>query len=445
MGSVTKASKISRKQAYYPWLILAGCCCMQIGGIGVFLDSCGVFYVPAASALGISVSAYSKFLSFSFIGTIPAAIIAGNLIKKVDIRYLIGVNVVLTAVILMCMGYYPYMWMRYVAGFMFGFSGGFYFMIMTPTLINNWFARRKGLAMGIAMASSGVGAAILSPLITLLIQNVGWQLAYVLTGVFVMVLILPWAVFVFRFKPEDMGLRPYGWQTDGAGGSVESSAQSHERGVPSHIAIKTVSFFCVCAFIGCIAVFSTYNSYLNAFGQALGYSALTSSTFLAAVSIGSMLEKFIMGFLYDYIGVYRIIWINCGLLAVGLILLGTQTALTPLYIGAALFGVQNSLVAVQAPLLVRELFGDRDCPRLISYTRVGVGVFGMIGPFIVSAVFDASGSYQPVWMTSLGFVGAAVGFVVIAYACRKRFASQWRTPTKDEETADTRDRRFLFI
>lgn len=408
---------------YYPWLIVVGCCFMQVGGIGVFLDSCGVFYVPAATALNIPVASYSMFLSFSFIGTIPAALIAGHLMDKVDVRYLIGVNVMITAIVLMFMGYYPYMWMRYIAGFLFGFSGGFYFMIMTPVLINNWFARKKGLVMGIAMASSGVGAAILSPLLTLIIQAIGWQLAYVFTGMLVMVLIMPWVIFVFRLKPEDKDLRPFGWQSEDDEGEKKNG--NPKSGVPEKRSVRTVSFFCACAFVGCIAVFSTYNSHLTAFAQTLGYSALVSSTLLTAVSIGSIFEKLIMGILYDYIGVYKIIWINCGLLVLGLVLLGTQTDLIFLYIGAALFGVQNSLVAVQTPLLIRDLFGDRDYAKLVPYTRVGVGLFGMIGPYIISTVFMNTGLYSLVWLTGIGFVVLATCFVIIARLNKYRYMASW--------------------
>jgi MFS family permease len=433
MGTLSNPTKTQSKNAqnYYPWLIVLGCCCMQIGGIGIFLDSCGVFYVPASEGLGISVGTYSQYLSFSFLGTIPAALAASYLINKVDIRLLIGVNVVIGSLMLMLMGYYPAMWMRNIAGFIVGFSGGFYFMIMTPVLINNWFIKRKGLAIGIAMASSGVGAAILSPLITLLIAAIGWQLSYVCTGLLVMLLILPWDIGVFHLKPEDIGLKPFGWEE--ADALEETSKNLDRSGIPYARAIKTLSFLCVCLFVGSIAMFSGYNSYLNAFGQSLGYTALVSSTFLVAVSLGSIFEKLLMGFLYDYIGIYKIIWINCALLVTGLFILGTQSNLTLLYIGAALFGIQNSLVAVQTPLLIRELFGNRDYSRLIPLTRIGIGALGMMGPILVANIYNATGTYSVVWLTSSAIVVVAVCFVIIARVGKKRYAKFWKQEEQEKD------------
>lgn len=424
-GIDTGNSELSLKQKVYPWVIVIGCCFMQIGGIGTFLDSCGVFYVAAADGLGITVGEYSSYMTFIFVGTAFAAVAMSLVIDRIDIRILISVNCVICAVALAFMGYYPDMLWRKVAGFLFGFNGGFFFMTMTPILINNWFVRKKGLAMGIAMCSSGVGAAILSPFVTYLIQTIGWQLAYVVVAAIVLILILPFSIFVFRRRPAELGLKPYGW--DQLSEEAEKKeAKILKAGVPYKVAVVSISFICVCCAVGCIAIFSPFNSHLNAFGQSIGYTAMVSSTFLTAVSLGSICEKLIMGWLYDFISIYKIIAINFCLLAIGLALLATQTALPLLYLGAFLFGVQNSLVAVQIPLLVRDLFGDRPYDRLIPITRVGVGVFGLFGPIIITSILGATGGYAAVWGTGILIVIAAALFVIIARATRKSPQAAWR-------------------
>lgn len=428
----------SAKQKLYPWLIVAGCCFMQVGGIGTFLDSCGVFYIAAADGLGISVGEYSSYMTFIFVGTAVAAVVMSLLIDKVDIRAIISVNCVVCAVALAFMGYYPAMWCRKVAGFIFGFSGGFFFMTMTPILINNWFVKKKGLAMGIAMSSSGVGAAILSPLITFLIQNIGWQMSYVVVAIIVLILILPFSIFIFRRTPEEIGLKPYGWSQEGEE-HARNNAEELKAGVPYKVAVVSVSFICICCAIGCIAIFSPFNSHLSAFGQSLGYTAMVSSTFLTAVSLGSICEKLVMGWLCDHISVYKTIAIDFCLLAIGLALLSTQTSLSLLYLGAFLFGVQNSLVAVQIPLLVRAIFGDRAYEKLIPITRAGVGVFGLFGPMLIGNLLDATGGYSAVWGSGVLIVIAAALFVVVARASSKKPRSAWceRGVSQSEQLSGT--------
>jgi MFS family permease len=401
---------------------------MQVAGIGVFLDLAGVFYVPAAAALGISVGEYSSFLSYSFLSTMLSAIAASYLVERVNLRVLIGINAAICGLDLALMGYYPTMFIRNIAGFVFGFCGGFWFMIMTPILINNWFAKRKGLVMGIAMSSSGIGAALLSPLITLVIETVGWQSAYLFTGLLVIVMVLPWTYFVFREKPSDLNLRPFGWEApekiSGKGGGDRQSVNV-KQGITYVRARKTPAFIFSCLFVGCIAMFAGYNSHLNAYGQSLGYSALISSTFLIAVSLGSIVEKVIMGFLYDYLGVYKIIAINLSVLTIGLFILGTQTELTFIYLGAALFGIQNSLVAVQLPLLIRELFGDIGYSKLIPLTRVGIGGLGALGPLLVSSVLNETGSYNIVWLSSIIIVAFSAFFVNLARINKRKHVQDW--------------------
>jgi MFS family permease len=419
----------SLKQRIYPWLIVAGCCCMQIGGIGVFLDLSGVFFVPAGAALGIPPAEYGRYMSVSFLGTAAAAVVAGMLIDKINIRILIGVNVTITAVGFMLMGYYPEMWMRYAFSLAQGFCGGFYFMIMTPVLINNWFIRRKGLALGMAMSASSLGAAILAPIITHVIDLWGWQAAYAFTGTLVLVLIIPWVLFVFRETPAEIGLKPYGWQTladkNESTTKQESAKRGKQEGVPSKKAVPTISFFAAAAFVACFAMFASFSNHINAFGQSIGYSPMLASTLLIAVSIGSVAEKVVMGLLYDIIGIYKVIWINCVLLAFGLFLLGTQTALPLIYLGAALFGIQNSLVAVQTPLLIRELFGNRDFAKLVPYMRVGLGLCGATGPALIASIVSATGSYNAVWLTGLLFVLLGACFAITARMNKRRHMRYW--------------------
>ena len=132
-----------------------------------------------------------------------------------------------------------------------------------------------------------------------------------------------------------------------------------------------------------------------------------------------------MGILYDYIGIYKIIWINCGLLATGLLILGTQTSLPFLYAGAFLFGVQKLLGRSPGSAThTRAVRRPRLCKtRSVHESRCRP--IGMIGPFTISNIYTATGSYSPVWLTSLVFVALALFFVIIARANKHRHMNRW--------------------
>lgn len=70
-------------------------------------------------------------------------------------------------------------------------------------MIGNWFKKKAGLAMGIAMACSGIGGAVMNPLGGALIQSLGWRPTYAVLALIAAVLVLPFSLLVMKFKPAD--------------------------------------------------------------------------------------------------------------------------------------------------------------------------------------------------------------------------------------------------
>ena len=65
-----------------------------------------------------------------------------------------------------------------------------------------------------------------------------------------------------------------------------------------------------------------------------------------------------------------------------------------LYVGAFLLGVQNSVVTVSEPMLVRYFFGERSYAQVYSYIRVAAGLLGSVGMPIVGFIYDVTGGYE---------------------------------------------------
>ena len=188
------------------------------------------------------------------------------------------------------------------------------------------------------------------------------------------VLVLPWTAFVFKLRPEDMGLRPYGWTEEDERAEL-SREEKHLAlpGVPLKKALKTV------------------------------------------------VEKLFVGWLNDKVGVQLTVNIQLAMVALGFIgFIFSGGNLVMLYISAFLFGAQNSLVSVSTPLLIRQIFGERDFPAIFTYARIGTGVIGCFGPVTVGAIFDATGSFIPAFVLGIGIT--ALGFITtrLAYVYRRR-------------------------
>ncbi len=74
--------------------------------------------------------------------------------------------------------------------------------------INNWFRRRRGLAMSLVSMGHGLGGAI-APVAGWMVLTFGWQVAVRISGVAIILLVLPMSLLVKR-SPESMGLLPDG-------------------------------------------------------------------------------------------------------------------------------------------------------------------------------------------------------------------------------------------
>jgi MFS family permease len=410
---------------HYAWLILIGCCFVQAGGLGAVLDACGVFFVPVCNDLGFTKAEISSYLTAYFIATIIAMPLVGNLLPKVNLRVVLSAATVLTALGVALMSTYTQSWQWWISGLMFGCFGSFIFVIPVPLIINNWFSERVGIAMGIAMSFSGIGAAVLGPVFTLIIQAIGWRGAYLAAAAIIVCLILPWTLFVLRFRPEDKGLKPYGYkETESA--AAPSDAPVALPGMSARKALKTPVFWVLFILAGSIAYFAGFNSHLPGFAQSIGYDALFGSSLLSAVMIGSVADKLIMGYLNDRVGVQFTFIIQFILIALSMIIFICFQQAWMLYVGAVFFGIQNSLFSVSTPLLVKQVFGKRNFSQIFSYVRMGSGLFGMFGPMTIGLCFDLSGSFTPAFMIGAGICVLGLLLLPVIYRLRKNLI--WDEP-----------------
>lgn len=406
---------------------------MQAGGLGAVLDAAGVFFVPVCEDLGFSRSEISLYLTSYFIATIFAMPLVGKWITRYNLNRLLSAAFALVVAAVAAMGLYSEPWQWWISGVVFGLAGSFIFVVPTPILIGNWFHKRKGLALGAAMSFSGIGGAVLSPLFALLIETFGWRDAYFMAAALMAALVLPWTLFVFKLRPEDKGLKPYGWTEGLDCADRDAGRYEEQRGSrPLANVFKTPPFVCMFLFSGLIAYFAGFNSHLPGYSQSIGFSPIVGSSLLTAAMMGSVVEKLIVGWLNDRVGVQLTVNIQLAMVCLGFIgFIFAGDNLLLLYVSAFLFGAQNSLVSVSTPLLINQIFGERDFPRIFAYARIGTGAIGCLGPVTVAGLYDVTGSFIPAFAMGVGITGVAFLCVRIADMTRGRLES-----LADDSTSD---------
>lgn len=413
------ATEIDVRSKKRAMLVFVGCCVMQAVGLGTILNSSSAYFAYVPGQIGLGMGEFSLWITTYGIAALFGTFFAGILIPKFGARIVISIDVVITALAVLGFTVCTEAWQFAALGVVLGLSGGMYFLYATPLLMNAWFSKKHlGRYLGIAQLMSGIGGALWPMVFTNLFPVIGYQGVYVLNAALIL-LILVFSLTVFCENPAKIGLHAYGAEEEG---DVEESPVSAFAGVPLKYALPTVAF--ALCFIGCaLSAFpGSYNSYIQANAvNVLGEGALAfSATLMMALQIGYIIASFASGALADRIGIKKVTVILYALLIVTFIFWSFLDFEGGMLVCAFFFGMNNALVTISIPMLIKEYFGNKSFDKILSYCMMGVGLLGSMGAPIIGFIFDATGSYSGTFLVGAVVAAIAVAALLAAFPLSKK-------------------------
>ncbi len=169
-----------------------------------------VFLLPVARGLGVSLTAVTLVYAFSRSEGGPVSPIAGWFIDRFGPKPIFFVGALLSGTGFLLLSRTQNIWtfgLVYLALITLG--SDLAFSNSLSALVNNWFIRRRALAMASYHSLSSLGPAALVPLLALVILSLGWQTASMAAGLVILGSTIPLA-FLIRNNPESIGLLPDG-------------------------------------------------------------------------------------------------------------------------------------------------------------------------------------------------------------------------------------------
>ncbi len=122
-------------------------------------------------------------------------------------------------------------WQLYVCwGLLVGAGTGAVAPVLAATIANRWFAKRRGLVLGLLTAGSSTGQLLFLPFLASLAGTTEWRRAALAVAVSSL-LVVPLSIVFLRERPADLGHRPYGALEDDA--SFELRRAADRDGVPA--------------------------------------------------------------------------------------------------------------------------------------------------------------------------------------------------------------------
>lgn len=173
---------MGKRKIFYGYYIVAVCTLLMATMFCLRINLFSLFVVPVTEGMGISRSQFSLISTIaSFIGMILSPV-AGKVLAQKNIRY------IMTAAIAVCTLSYGSLalahepWHLYVSAVGIGLSFIFVANLPVSILLNRWFVKNRATVTSIAFAGANIGAMILSPIVTFMLEDLGWRETYSILG-----------------------------------------------------------------------------------------------------------------------------------------------------------------------------------------------------------------------------------------------------------------------
>ena len=210
-GMAEEEQQASRGGIFYGWAIVAVLVVFTALVVGLAGANIAVFIEPMTRELGWSPAAFGWAQMARLETVIIAGPVLGRVIDRYGPRLLVAVAGVLTSGLVVSLAYVTEEWQLvavFVATGLLGMGRAADLFVNAP--VAKWFVRKRGLALGIALAGTPLGVAIFYPLSQYMIDTIGWRDAWLVFGIAGAVIIGPLSLLVLRRQPEDIGLLPDG-------------------------------------------------------------------------------------------------------------------------------------------------------------------------------------------------------------------------------------------
>jgi MFS family permease len=403
-----------RPHRFYGWTTLMGVMAAYAGLCGDITYAYGLFLPAMSETFHWSRSALSgPYVLFFIIGGLLGPVAGLTIARFGPRKNIIGFNLV-AALGLLGLSQVNAIWHVYLFfGIMAGLGIAFGEFIPITTVINNWFVRRRSMAMGLFLASGGVGGFVFPPLISKLITGFGWRWAWVYLAGQHLLLTVILGGFLIRNRPEDMGQHPDG-SPEAIGQNLinqpvhRSSVYQTAFDWTAGEAMRTPALWMIMALFSIILfVTNMLTTHQVAYLQDLNYSPLLSATALGLMLGMSIIGRLACGFLgMKFEGRHLAIFFLTGM-GLGVMALIQARGIFFVYLYSIFTGIGFGGMIVLMPNLIGAYFGRSHYSSIIGWTAPVVTLISAGSPTLAGFLHDASGSYLVPFSISsvLVFVG----------------------------------------
>jgi MFS family permease len=376
---------------FYGWWIVLVCMLGISTGTGPFgFASFGLFMEPFEREFGWNRAEQSGCLSVMLWATAFALPIVGRFVDRYGSRtILLSAMVVLALCLAAIPTFVTELWQLALIFLVIGTLGAGTNSIPYMPVLSAWFNRRRGLAIGIAIAGIGFGYFYVPLVVHALTERYGWRAGYYGLSAIIVFGALPLVFFGLRDTPQEMGLKP-----DGDTSGPPPRASSRDVGLTMPEILRTREFWVIAAMF--VLLSFVLNGMLNHVvpmltdrGMSRGAAAAVASTEGLVV----FLSRIFIGYLNDRFFAPRVAMVFFSLSALGLAMFAMGAAHQTAFIGAVLVGLSLGAEVDIVAYLCGRYFGLKSFGAAYGMLFAANLVGTALGPFAFGVGFELTGSY----------------------------------------------------
>lgn len=393
---------------FYGWIIVAVTfVCFAVGY--ATWQSFSIFYVAILNEFGWSRAATAATFSVFTIVYGLYSPIAGGLTDRFGPRKVLPLGALVLGAGLLLTTRLSSLWEFYLLfGVVTALGLSSFGTVPTFTVLNNWFAKKRGMAGGLATAGIGFGTLLFVPILQGIINNYGWRTAYTVLAIAVMVVVPSTVILFQRHRPQDLGLLPDGDRPEALPAASPSGPKASDALVVDKewasrewtlkSAMRTRRFWLISVArsleLLCLQVYLTHQA---AFFVDAGFDKLVAASVVGAVGIVGSCGKILWGTVSDRIGrelTYTLAF-SAGTVGVATILsIHAGSPLWTLYAYGVSYGLCYGVSAVITPVLSADIFQGKRYGSILGGIYVIGNLGSASGSFLGGYIFDVTGSYR---------------------------------------------------
>ncbi len=368
----------------------------------------GTFVKPLEAEFGWQRGEMSFALTMTNIAVVIASPSLGFIVDRLGVRRVLIPSTILMALAVASMVFLNgNIWHFYAMFLLIPIVGAGTLPQSYSRVIIAWFARRRGIALGISLAGFGVGAVMVPAFAQYMIEHHGWRMAYLGFAAAIVFIALPMVFFLLRETPGEMGLGPDGDPPDHAAdnGGPQLPVTASHIGLTGKEAAGTRSYWLILVSfllvgVGITSILAHLVPLLIGRGVAPGVAALCMSS----LGLGLIFGRILAGYLMDhFFAPYVAAVFLLGLVA-GIAILALGASGYMVFVAAVLVGLATGSEISEIAYIVSRYFGPRAFALNYGIMFAAFQVGSAFGPPIMGGYYDKAGDYIGVLWVLTGVV-----------------------------------------